>query len=95
LFTINPNNTTVFLIDKWGLPIEKQGIEQPESIKLECSKRQQWSHYTLNLYLTGDPFFMYGPTHSVQCGMAIGRKFKENLLILDPPINQPQQEAEI
>jgi hypothetical protein len=24
-----------FLFDKWGLPIKKQGIEQPESIKKE------------------------------------------------------------
>jgi hypothetical protein len=97
LLTVNPDNEAFFLFDKWGLPIKKQGIEQPESIEQERLKQQQWSQNTLNLHLTGDPFFTYDPTPSIQCGRVIGRKFAENLVIQNqnPQVIQPEPETDI
>jgi hypothetical protein len=49
------------------------------------------------LYLTGDPFFTYQPTPSIQCGRVIERKFAENLVIQNQylPVIQPDPEPEI
>jgi hypothetical protein len=41
------------------------------------------------LYLTGDPFFTYDPTPSIQCGQVIGRKVSEAL------VHKNQQNQEI
>jgi hypothetical protein len=49
------------LFDKWGLPIKKKGIEQPESMEQERLNQQLWSQNTLNLHFTGDPFFTSKP----------------------------------
>ena len=35
LFSINPNDEAHFLFDQWGLPIKKEGIEQPASVESE------------------------------------------------------------
>jgi hypothetical protein len=55
VFSVNSNNSSHCSFDKWDLPLKTKGIEQPESIEKERSKRQQWSQNNLNLSLTGDP----------------------------------------
>jgi hypothetical protein len=73
LFVINPNSQAHFQFDKWGLPIKREGIEQPASVESERMKRKQWSQETLNRFLCGDPFITFDPTHKVLCGTVIGR----------------------
>jgi hypothetical protein len=77
------------LFDKWGLPIKKKGIEQPESIEQECLKPQHWSQNTLNLYFPVDPFFTYDPTPSIQCCQVNGLRISEALVHHNQEVIQP------
>jgi hypothetical protein len=50
-FIINPNSQAHCQFDKWGLPIKREGIEQPTSVQSERLKGKQPSQQPINRFL--------------------------------------------